>query len=70
VHRDSQQGLGEVGGYIEAVHALVMQEAEGRDGSYFNANLNVRPRPWSRAELEKKFNPELSRYKHLFSALR
>jgi hypothetical protein len=37
-----------------------MKEAEGRDGSYFNVNLNVRPRPWSRAELEKKFNPELA----------
>lgn len=58
LHRDSQHGLDEVAGYLGAVHDLIEDASRSPPGGYFGMDLTAPLRPWTREELENRFNPE------------
>jgi glycine/D-amino acid oxidase-like deaminating enzyme len=60
VHRESQHNVEEVGSYLETVHSLVREAAEGKNGVYFAKDLRAPLRTLSASEKENKFNPEVA----------
>jgi len=60
VHRDSQRPVGELEGYLRAVHGLLQEAAAGRQDAYFGVDLRPAPRPWSVAERERVFDRSLA----------
>ena len=60
VHRNSQRSADEVCAYLNAVHKLINEAAEGRDQAYFGRNLRVPLRLWSVAETEAEFDPAIA----------
>ena len=60
VHRDSQHSAEDVCAYLRTVHALINEATEGRKQAYFGKNLCVPLRPWSAAEKEAEFDPDIA----------
>jgi len=60
VHCDSQQNPDAVCAYLEGVHKLVNEAAEGRERAYFGRDLQPALRPWSAAEKELEFDPTIA----------
>jgi len=60
VHRNSQRSADDVCAYLEAVHALINEAAEGRDQAYFGRDLRAPLRAWSAAETEAEFDPAIA----------
>jgi glycine/D-amino acid oxidase-like deaminating enzyme len=60
VHRDSQHSAEEVCSYLETVHELVNEAAEGRERAYFGKDLNISLRSWSATEKETEFDPAIA----------
>lgn len=58
VHRDSQHSADEVARYLAAVHDLIEETTASVEGTYFGMDLSSPLRPWTRAEMETRFNPE------------
>jgi glycine/D-amino acid oxidase-like deaminating enzyme len=55
VHRDSQHDVDEVSRYLAAVHDDLVAAAEGREKSYFGADLAKPPRRWTDADRDARF---------------
>jgi glycine/D-amino acid oxidase-like deaminating enzyme len=60
VHRDSQRSSEAVCAYLNTVHALINEAAEGRNQAYFGKDLCAALRPWSTAEKEAEFDPTIA----------
>jgi glycine/D-amino acid oxidase-like deaminating enzyme len=60
VHRDGQRDVDAVSSYIRAVHALIMQAAEGRRGAYLGRDVPCELRSWSTSERQAEFDPEIA----------
>lgn len=60
VHRHGQRDVDAISGYMRAVHALVMQAADGRRGAYFGRDLPCELRSWSNSERHSEFDPEIA----------
>jgi hypothetical protein len=60
VHRDSQRTPEQVSHYLATVHALVREASQGRRDGYFGRDFSDAPRPWSAAQLEAEFDPEIA----------
>ena len=60
VHRDSQHGADDVCAYLNSVHALINEAAEGRGQAYFGRDLGAPLRVWSAAEKEMEFDPAIA----------
>ena len=60
VHRDSQRSTEDVCAYLETVHALINEAAQGRKQAYFGRELVAPLRPWSAAEKAANFDPEIA----------
>ena len=57
VHRDSQRTGDEVAGYLEAVHTLVREAAQGSEDGYFGLDLRAPVRRWPARERDAEFDP-------------
>lgn len=57
VHRDSQYSAEDVCAYLDTVHRLINEAADGRKTAYFGKDLGEALRPWSQAEIEGEFDP-------------
>jgi glycine/D-amino acid oxidase-like deaminating enzyme len=60
VHRESQHSADNVCAYLETVHALINEAAQGRKHAYFGKDLGTPLRPWSAAEKAAEFDPEIA----------
>jgi glycine/D-amino acid oxidase-like deaminating enzyme len=60
VHRNSQHDVMTVTAYLNRVHRLIEDMAEGIPSSYFGLDLKSPPRPWSTKAREEAFNPEVA----------
>src|SRR5574337_472882 len=60
LHRESQATAEKVGLHLAAVHALVNEAAASRKRAYFGMDLSAPLRPWSAAEREAEFDPEIA----------
>jgi glycine/D-amino acid oxidase-like deaminating enzyme len=60
IHRDSQVNAKTVNAYLTAVHALINEAGESRSDAYFGKDLAAPLRPWSEAEKEAAFDPEIA----------
>jgi hypothetical protein len=60
VHRNSQRSREEFADFIRNAHDCVVQEAAGRQPSYFGQNLHQPPRRWTRSELETEFDGRIA----------
>ena len=60
VHRESQHSVEEVCSYLETVHSLVREAAEGKNGAYFAKDLRAPLRTLSASEKENEFNPAVA----------
>ena len=60
VHRDSQRSCSDISAYLEIVHGLVNEAAEGRREAYFGKDLRPVLRPWSAAQIEEAFDPAIA----------
>ncbi len=60
VHRDSQRTSEQVLQYLAQVHALVREAAERKGSDYFGRDLRSGLRPWSDAEREAEFDPQVA----------
>jgi len=60
VHRDSQRSCSEISAYLETVHGLVGEAAEGRSKAYFGKDLRSVLRPWSAAQIDEAFDPAIA----------
>jgi glycine/D-amino acid oxidase-like deaminating enzyme len=56
VHRESQHSVEEVCSYLETVHSLVGDVAQGKNGAYFSKDLIAPLRTLSTSEKEREFN--------------
>ena len=57
VHQTSFRNAAEMSGYLQAVHTEILQQAAGREDSYFGIDLSWPPRERKPAELEDGFDP-------------
>ena len=60
VHRDSQHGADDVCAYVNSVHTLINEAAEGRGQAYFGMDLGAPLRVWPAAEKETQFDPAIA----------
>ncbi len=60
IHRDAQRSPEALADYLFKAHAIVAEKAAQSPGAYFGRDFGSRPRRYSPAELEAKFNPELA----------
>ncbi|AMN38642.1 FAD-dependent oxidoreductase [Rhodoplanes sp. Z2-YC6860] len=60
VHRDSQHTAAKVREYFAAVHRLIVDASNGRQGAYFGSDLTVSPREWSAQERASVFDPAIA----------
>ena len=60
VHRDSQDGPDDICAYVNSVHTLINEAAEGREQAYFGRDLGAPLRVWSAAEKETQFDPAIA----------
>ena len=54
VHRDTQHHAAEVEAYLRAVHSLVAEAADAREGAYFGAKIGAPLRVWTARERDAK----------------
>jgi glycine/D-amino acid oxidase-like deaminating enzyme len=59
VHRDSQRTTEDICAYLETVHTLINEAAQGKKQAYFGRELGVPLQPWSAAEIAANFDPEV-----------
>src|SRR4029079_15115860 len=60
VHRDSHHGADDICAYVNSVHTLINEAAEGRGQAYFGSDLGAPLRIWSAAEKETQFDPAIA----------
>ena len=60
VHRDSQRTPEQVFDYLGAVHSLVRDAAGTAPGDYFGQAFSNGLQPWSTAEIESEFDPQVA----------
>jgi glycine/D-amino acid oxidase-like deaminating enzyme len=60
VHCDSQRSAEQIAEYLTIVHTMILDAAAGRPEAYFGRDLSQKPRPWSVAEREAKFDGEIA----------
>jgi glycine/D-amino acid oxidase-like deaminating enzyme len=60
VHRDSQRSAEDVCGYLQIVHALINEAAQGRKQAYFGRELGAPLRSWSAAKKDANFDAEIA----------
>jgi hypothetical protein len=60
VHRDSQHSADDICAYLNSVHTLINEAAEGREQAYFGRDLGAPLRVWSAAEKETQFDPAIA----------
>ena len=60
VHRDSQHSADDICEYLNSVHTLINEAAEGRAQAYFGSDLGAPLRVWSGAEKETQFDPAIA----------
>jgi glycine/D-amino acid oxidase-like deaminating enzyme len=60
VHRDSQYSAEDVCAYLDTVHRLINEAADGRKTAYFGKDLGEALRSWSQAEIEGEFDPSIA----------
>jgi glycine/D-amino acid oxidase-like deaminating enzyme len=60
VHRESQHSVEEVSSYIEMVHSLVRESAQGKNGVYFAKDLKAPLRTLSASEKDNEFNTAIA----------
>src|SRR5215831_14059286 len=57
VHRETQRPVEHIADYLQRVHAMVREAADGCDGAYFGADLKADLRRWSDDERRTEFGP-------------
>jgi glycine/D-amino acid oxidase-like deaminating enzyme len=60
VHRESQHSSEDVCAYLQTVHTLINEAAEGKKQAYFGRDLAAALRPLSAAEKQIEFNPAIA----------
>lgn len=60
IHRDSQVTFDNACAYLQSVHSMVQEAANGRGESYFGKNLDAPLHTWSASEKEAVFDPTIA----------
>jgi len=58
VHRNSQHNVESVSAYLNTVHRLIAEAANGREFAYFGLGLSEPLRTWPSGERDLRFNPD------------